>query len=441
MNQIKNIILISIDALRADHVSYHGYERETTPFLDKLQEDATTFTTAISPSSHTREAMPSLLTGRHPYIFADEGYALVGNTIAGNLSDYKTAGFHSNPYLSRAYGYGDEFDVFDDDLVLGGNRYVALAQRALNKFLLNRGEYHVRAKELNKKSLEWIDSLDDGPFFLWNHYMDVHGPYNPPADYNKYSAHHISNNEAQTLYQKSIKNPEDITDSEKKLLLDLYDGEIRYLDHQLQEFFTALERRGIREQSIIVVTSDHGDAFGEYGYFTHPRELHDMLLHVPLLTLHPQQNSKRISSVVSTLDIVPTILDVVGKSTSPVDGQSLLIDDEISTEDHAGMAFSSAQGIDDEEGNRLFAIRDERWKVILKRNVGSNEIIDRSLYSVADDPERQISWESTETSRVAELNNKLENMSEKQVGRISGAPDGQEVDQEVTDRLEALGYK
>lgn len=440
MTYVENIILLSIDALRADHVSYSGYGRETTPFLDKLREEGIVFSNAISPSSHTREAMPSLLTGRHSHTFADNGYSLVGNTIAGHLSEYATAGFHSNPYLSRGYGFGDEFNAFDDDLVLGSNRFVGLAQRALNKFILNKGEYHARAQEINEKSLKWLETLNEERFFLWNHYMDVHGPYNPPNGYNEYSSVNLSNNEAQALYQKCIKSPEAITDTECQLLVDLYDGEIQYLDDQLEEFFTVLEARGLRESSIIAITADHGDAFGEYGYFTHPRELHDVLLHVPMIILHPDLDDRTVDSVVSTLDLVPTLLDWVEHPISAVDGQSLLVDGEISTEQRSGAVLSSAQGIDSDEGTRLFALRDEDWKVRLRRQIESNEVTEESLFSVTGD-EQEIEWE-TDDPRVEELKERLDSVSERQTGSMSGAPDAtEEVDEEIEDRLEALGYK
>ena len=151
----RNVILLSIDALRADHLSFHGYERDTAPFLNSLAEEAFTYTSAIAPSSHTREAVPSILTGHYPDAFARAGYRLTEETVAARLANagYATAGFHSNPYVSRAYGWGDGFEEFDHDLLLGSNRLLALAQRAIDKFVLNKGEYHVRAEELNKSCL------------------------------------------------------------------------------------------------------------------------------------------------------------------------------------------------------------------------------------------------------------------------------------------------
>ncbi|TKX52551.1 arylsulfatase, partial [Halorubrum sp. SP3] len=107
MTDRPNTILLSIDALRADHLGAHGYNRETSPFLDELADRELEFTTAISASSHTREAVPALLSGRYPDVFAANGYRYVPKTVADRLSEarFRTAGFHSNPYVSRAYGY------------------------------------------------------------------------------------------------------------------------------------------------------------------------------------------------------------------------------------------------------------------------------------------------------------------------------------------------
>lgn len=122
-----SVILLSINALRADHLGYHGYERESSPFLDSLAEHSISFTNAISTSSHIREAMPALLSGRYPDEFAANGYRKTGDTIADRLFEegYATAGFHSNSDLSRAYGYDSGFDPFND-LMLGQTRLFAL---------------------------------------------------------------------------------------------------------------------------------------------------------------------------------------------------------------------------------------------------------------------------------------------------------------------------
>ena len=312
----QRVILLSADALRADHLSSYGYHRNTSPVLDELAAESIQFLNAYSGSSHTREAVPALLTGKYPDVAIGSDYRLATETIASVLSKegFATGGFHSNPFVSRAYGFDRDFDIFDDDLHLGQHKFIALAQRALDKL---RNRHYARANEINQRSLSWIDSLDaDEPFFLWNHYMDTHGPYEPPGDYaTLYRNDTISKRSAQSLYQRAIKQPESITDDERELLIDLYDGEIRYNDTHVGEFLNGLRERGLLNESLLIFTADHGDAFGEHGYYEHPRYLHDEITHVPLLIRPPGGKDEIIETPVSTLDIMSTIRYLVGSES------------------------------------------------------------------------------------------------------------------------------
>ena len=130
----RNVVLLTLDALRADHVSWCGYDRDTTPNFDRFAETNTRFAEAYSVSTHTREAIPGLLTGLYPTECVADDYSLAADTIATHLRDteYTTGAFHSNPYVSRAYGFDRDFDPFDYDLYLCQHKLIALAQRALD---------------------------------------------------------------------------------------------------------------------------------------------------------------------------------------------------------------------------------------------------------------------------------------------------------------------
>jgi arylsulfatase len=438
-----NIILLSVDALRVDHLGYHGYRRETSPFLDSLSERVARFETAISASSHTREAVPALLSGQYPIRFAANDYRATGYSAADRLSaaGFQTAGFHSNPYISRAYGFDSGFDVFDDDLRLGRSRFVALAQRFLDKFVLNRGEYHARAEKINERAIEWLDRRDlDRPFFLWNHYMDVHGPYNPPKGYT-FADERLSNSDAHDLYQKCINESESLSDTERRLLVDNYDGEIRYLDEQLSDLFDELGARGLLDSSLVVVTADHGEGLGDHGYFTHPRRLHESLIHVPLLVWIPGGSPRRIPSPVSTLDIVPTMFDWADLDADDLPGTSLLDDGRVSVDGRSDAVYASVQGEDEHANVRRFVARDERWKVHLSRDVRSGQVVDEVAYDLEDDPD-----ESQPISRypdaVRSLRRELERWSEERLEREFTETESETADStEVDQRLEALGYR
>ena len=440
-----NVFLLTIDALRADHLGYHGYERDTSPFLDSLADRATRFSTAISASSHTREAIPALLTGRYPDVFASQGYRRVTDTVADYLqtAGYATAGFHSNPYVSRAYGFDSGFDTFDDDLRLGQNRITALIQRALDKFLLNKGEYHARAETINDRSLNWLNAVDEGPVFLWNHYMDPHGPYNPPDDYS-YADSEISNNKAHDLYQKVINRPREVTEEEKQLLLDCYDGEIRYLDECLKEFFDDLEHRGLFQDSLIIITADHGEAFGEHGFYTHPRQLYEYLIHVPLLISAPGEiEVEEHGAPVSSLDLVPSILDSADIAPDGLPGKSLLRepDRDESTEDT--IVYASATGENEDDAIRRFTARKAQNKVIIERNIESGAIEKEVAYEIYHNQNELDPCDPADIG-AANLASQLRSFSESRLHSVTGksVDDGVKPNSnEINERLEALGYK
>lgn len=444
MPERPDIFLLTIDALRADHLSCYGYSRQT-PFFNTLAEDMTFFESAFSVSSHTREAMPPLLSGYRPERFAANGFVQVqeSETLAGRLrsAGYQTGGFHSNPYLSRAYGFDTGFDEFFDDLLLGQNKFVALAQQALNKFVLNRGEYYARAPEINRRSLEWFDTRNE-PAFLWNHYMDPHGPYCAPERH--YAQQELSASDAESLYRRSWKAPESITEDEQKLLLDSYDDEIRYLDSQLESFFDELRERGLLADALVIVTADHGDAFGEHGYYTHPRYLHEELIRIPLFVSLPGSQNQTVKIPVSTIDIVPTILESAQVGVSSLPGnplqERLHRGESSSVDELSNYIISSATTEGNDEESRRFAIRTENTKVTFER-ISDCEVTGRRGYDLKKDPDEQEPIAISESEQMSRLSSKLEEHSKSQYSGRNDVEDEVEVSTEIEDRLEALGYK
>lgn len=416
------VILLTMDALRADHLSCYGYSRRTTQTVDELAADSLRFTQAYSASSHTREAIPALITGEYPDVAVDETYRLKTDSIASTLSEtgFKTASFHSNPFISRAFGFNRGFDTFDDDLYLGRNRLIALAQRALDKL---RNRHFARAEAINDRALAWIDSLAaDDSFFLWNHYMDSHGPYEPPERYRSmYHDESVTDSEAQSLYQRAIRNPDSITDVERRRLVDLYDGEIRYADAEIGSFLDSLRDRGLFEDSLLVFTADHGDAFGEHGYFEHPRYLHGEVTHVPLLVRPPGGTDRvDVSTPVSTLDVVPTIERAVG--TDDATKRTLL---DPPTGDRP--VFLQARGEGEESHLRRFALRTRTEACFCEYDSRTGDV----EYTRCTD-------DGLLDELRAHVDDRLQHEDDDAEG-TSGEDDA--VDDEIERRLSALGYR
>jgi len=393
------------------------------------------FKNAYSASSHTPEAVPAMLSGRYPDIFSDNEYQRVVPTIADLLANTSilSGASHSNIHVSRINGFESGFDHFFDDLYFGQNRLLALGQKLLNRIFKSRQTYYARADEINRRSLDWLDSLDDSQgFFLWNHYMDVHGPYEPPAEYQRiFRDELVDRDEARNLFHRAIDDPNSITESEHQTLIDLYDCEIRYIDDQISAFLDSIKEKGLLEDSLVIQTADHGDAFAEHNYYNHPRRLHKELVHIPFIVAHPSVNSERIETVISTLDIVPTILSLFDK-LSPEDLPGQPLQEIVSTpQDYTDRrVYLQTRGEDDESHIRRFAARTTDRTAFIKLDIESHSILEKQC---SDGAESLLSDLLTYCRQRSERTKRKEVSNDKD--------DNGHLVEDVDDRLEALGYK
>lgn len=428
MPNVKNVVLLTIDALRYDHLSCLGYDREVSPAIDQFIADSIIFENAFSVSSHTREAIPSLITGKNPGEVVNNSYQLIEPTVAQYLgnSGFTTAAFHSNPFLSRAYGYGDDFDKFSDDMRIGQNKLVVLFQRALDKI---RNRHYARADIINRKSLKFLESVNE-PFFLWNHYMDVHGPYEPPEEYQQlFLDETIESKAAQRLYKRAIRDPESISETERQTLVDLYDAEIRYLDDHIRDFLERYKQHHSLESTLVIITADHGDAFGEHGYYEHPRQLNDELIRIPLFVRHPELGPDRIAPVVSTIDIVPTILDTTATTGPPLEGTSLLEIQANPDKYTDRVIFAQTRGESENANIVRFAARSLSEGCDLSRSLQSTEIESENLGNATRELVDQLrDYSLTQTKQRSESIDE----NEANDGSVNDAVEG---------RLRALGYR
>ncbi|MEW6285748.1 MAG: sulfatase [Chloroflexota bacterium] len=342
-----NVIVIIVDTLRADHLSSYGYKRDTTPFIDSLAAEGVRFETAIAPSSWTQPVHASMLTGRYTYEHhaeltpLDNTYPTIGEVMQAN--GYRTAGFSANTlFFTRRHGHGRGFLHFEDnyqsvtDAFFNSSLYGFLFDfYGLRKALNYEGvPNRVLASDINAAALNWVDGGEQ-PFFVFLNYFDVHDPYTPPEPYrSKYAS--VPNpgglvNGFVERYSPSL-TPEQIQSE-----IDAYDGAIAYVDEQIKALFSELERRGLLENTIVIVAADHGESFGEHGILQHSASLYLPEIHVPLIVWAPGRvpAGKTIPTPVSLTSLPSTILALLGKDTQPFPAQplTLLMDDAIDPAD------------------------------------------------------------------------------------------------------------
>jgi choline-sulfatase len=285
-----NLVVVTIDTLRADHLHCYGYPGIETPVLDELARRGALFENAVAQAPLTPPSHASIFTGQNPNVHGVRntgGFVLPASstTLAKILRQqgWDTAAFVGSAVLKKAFGFNQGFAVYDDEMPKAGKR-------------TQYGEYAERpAAQVVDRAVRWLEGRPAGPFFLWVHVYDPHAPYEPPAAYRR-------------RYARS-----------------LYDGEIAYADHELGRLFEAVARKAAPATTLIVVTSDHGESLGEHGEFGHGVFLYDATLRVPLIMVGPGiPPGRRVLEQARSIDILPTILALLGGSSpSTVRGISL----------------------------------------------------------------------------------------------------------------------
>ena len=314
-----NILLVSIDSLRSDHLHAYGYPRQTSPAIDALAKEGVLFKTAVSGTSWTLPAHMTILTAlpqhQHQVNVDRRRLSPAVVTLAEVLadSDYSTAAFVSGPYLRAEYGFYQGFDHYDD--------YAALT-------LLNEASSSVTSPTLLGLVQSWLGDWDRSgrrkPFFIFLHMWDVHYDYIPPSPYDK-------------LYDSDYQGPitgENVTSSplihremdsgDLEHLIALYDGEIRYTDHHLGLLLRHLSHLDALDNTIIAITADHGEAFFEHGFKTHRHTLYDELILVPLVIRYPEKipAGSIVPQQVRLLDLAPTLLSLAEVKPPPEFGMT-----------------------------------------------------------------------------------------------------------------------
>ncbi len=335
-----NIILISIDSLRHDHLGCYGYGRDTSPVLDRLAREGALFETAVSSTSWTLPAHAALFTGLPDRVHGstDDLSWLDGSrqTLAEALkgAGYRTVGFFSGPYLNEAFGFAQGFESYHDctsyseasiALIKAGTLTTEAGQISLD--LMHRSHEDVTNPTLLREVTRWLGARPAGPFFLFIHMWDVHYDYVPPAPYaSMFDPGYQGPVDGRNVLS-AYKKPEGWSAGDVEHLKALYDGEIRWTDETVGKILGEVERHGLKDSSVIAVTADHGEAFYEHGLLGHRWTLHEEEIRIPLLIRYPGAvpAGTRVRHPASIIDIAPTLLDLVGAPPfSGAMGRSLL---------------------------------------------------------------------------------------------------------------------
>jgi|GEM_PF-594219 len=367
-----NIFLISIDTLRADHMGCYGYERNTTPVIDEFTKDAVLFEKHIASSSWTLPSHMSLLTSTlpshhqkmHPSTRPESDIIMLPEIL--KKYNYFNFGYVTWIYVSPVYGFDIGFDNFNYSPRLRADYLSIRTQYKLSQYPNIRGFYFI-------------------------HFFDPHGDYLPPPEYRNiwdkgYTGKLQGDLGGRCTYLERF-GRDDLSAEDLNHVISLYDGEILYTDTSIGKLFKRLKKEGIYEDSLIIITSDHGEEFLERGGWQHTETVYQELIHVPLIIKFPQNKwaGKRVKTPVSQIDVMPTILDYLDiEFPVQTEGVSLLPLLENYEPNPNRMIVSETTEVAEEQ---KFAFIND-WKKYIQTFKRSDKVNDaEELYDLTRDPE------------------------------------------------------
>jgi arylsulfatase A-like enzyme len=483
-----NVLLVTIETLRADHVGHHGYRRVTTPNLDRLAREGSSFRNAIAQAPFTLPSVASILTGRtppghgvrnHPAVLSESIETLAERFRAAG---YQTAAMTRHTWLRPRSGLAQGFDEYHN-----------------NKFSAG-----LDARSLSLAASDWVAARDPSrPFFLWLHFLDPHLPYTPGYPYSVLF-HDAFKEESQPKHLRAMAeaaldradyvptpyadlaggpyydlvlrhypknrilldlafwrrsrgsiffNKGDYSRYEISQMVDLYDGAILYTDDNLGRVLQTVEQLGLTGSTLVAVTGDHGEAFGEHGLsFTHDFTLYDEVLRVPLVVRGPGVRAKNaIEQQVRLMDIAPTLLELAGvEGFSAIEARSLGPLLRGGTLPYVEAFAESAPARPQfPEQDRIYLsgirgkwrmVRNDRWKLIQIPREGGDVY---ELYNLIDDPGETQNLYPELAGEAAKLEPFLEAWLENDPLReseSSGETGEEELDPAALEQLKALGY-
>jgi len=402
-----NVVLISVDCLRADCLASIDRKGGITFNIDRLAERGILFTKAFSTSSWTPPAFKSIMASQYP--FSNNGYLNVRDSVTLPVVmkwlGYKTAAFHSNPWLTKGFGYNKGFDYFYD--LVPHEKSIFRKFSSVFKYLKIQSPY-INANDLTEYALNWISKNKDTKFFVFIHFMDAHEPHIPIENF-PLPLSIVEQWKIRVINKKAKEGS--ISNSELSKLKEWYRQEVRNIDNCIGYLTNVLDDLNILEKTYIILLGDHGQQFFEHGMFGHGLQLYNELIHVPLVILGQNIEKQRVEKPVSLIDVVPTILDLLkyNVKTLPFYGKSLFTyinqdkEREVISEEGRSARWGPEKGVDAklEYSNRKISLILSDWKYIY--NVDKED----ELYNLRKDFQEKNNLINQEKEIASKMFNKI----------------------------------
>ncbi len=392
-----NLLLVTLDTTRADRLGAYGFARGTTPRLDRLAEEAVVFEHATAAVPLTFPSHTTIFTGQYPTrhgirdnggFFLDASATTMAEVLKG--AGYATGAFVGAWVLESRWGLAQGFDKYSDQFDLSKYKVISL------------GTVQKKGEEVVGDAISWLDTVKDRKFFGWVHLYDAHTPYEPPEPF----ASQFPNQP--------------------------YLGEIAYADAQVGRLLDWLKMKGLDKNTVVIVTADHGESLGDHGEATHAYFVYDSTMHVPLVIKTPWNDKGRNASMVSSADIFPTVLDLLGVPPvkEPLDGTSLALGIVDPAAGVGGTAYAET----------YFPRYHFGWQHLRSLRNNDYTYVDApepELYDRKTDPGETSNIYKAFSARAEDLRLKIEALARADQGKV---PERQSLDPDTLQRLAALGY-
>lgn len=447
-----NVLLITIDTLRADYLSCYGYPQKTSPHIDRIAGEGVTFLQAFAQASMTAPSHASMFTSLYPFRHGvrrnNHPYLGKEKTLAEILraKGYRTAAFiSSEPLKSTLCRLDKGFDLYFEKFTSRLFAVDEVARFMLVEFIDETGilgsvemdPIERKAVDTNKDVVKWLAKKRSGPFFAWIHYYDPHTPYRAPEELVEkfYSGGDPYDPEKTSMHNVEI--PDDMR-SELRGVTDLdyvralYAAEVNYTDRYIGELRKTLEELKLLDNTILVIVADHGEGLGEHNYIEHASKIYEEQLWIPLIIRFPNRftGGMKIREMVASVDIAPTVLDLLGfEGISGSDGRSLLpVTQDGYKEENSRHLYAETVKWDER------SMRNDRYKLI--RNGQSEQRFE--LYDLIEDPDESINLSADRKEVFSALQKELDEIIKKDP--VPDLTKSGTTNKRTLDRLKSLGY-